>query len=598
MYSGQVGKATLLYERLSHDDELQGLSNSIVNQRDLLQEYAERNGFKPYVHITDDGYSGTGWDRPGWLKLLDEVDSGNVSTLIFKDLSRMGRDYLRVGLYMEMFSERGVRLIAINDGIDTAKGEDDFTPFRAIMAEWYARDTSRKIKSVFHKKGRDGKPMCTTPIYGFRKAPDEKDVWLIDDEAATIVRRIFQMTVDGMGPFVIAKTLMDEKIERPSYYLYRAGIQKTGGKCNLDLPYNWRGNVISKLLLQREYMGDLVNFKYYKPSFKSTKIVRNAPEDHAVFEDALPAIVSRETWELAQKLRKTRRVRKQILPPNPLSGLVFCSDCGGKMSNRRKTIGADSHSKNPPNYDTYECATYRNSYKRQINKCSLHYVTSEAIRKAIFDTIRRVIIYANENEAEFADKIREAAAICREETAAAHRAEMQNNERRIGELDILFRKTYEDNAIGKLSDERYAQLSNLYDREQAELKASNAKLQAELDIFAENSEKTDCFIELARRYTEACELTTPMLNEFVDKVFVHEADKSSGERVQKIDVYLRFIGNFDVPAVAEECSLGDIEAEARRLARKRKQREYARRRYANMKVERELSVDAGAGAAL
>jgi len=234
----QPGRITVLYARLSRDDELQGESNSITNQRRLLEEYAETNGLIPYVNISDDGYSGTGWDRPGWRRLLDEVDKENVSAVVFKDLSRMGRDYLRVGLYMEMFHEKGVRLIAVNDGVDTDKGDDDFTPFRAIMAEWYARDTSRKIRSVYQKKGRDGKPMCNTPIFGFRKAPGDKDVWIIDEEAASVVRRIFQMTVGGTGPYNIAKILSAEKVERPSYYLCRAGIQSTASKCNPELPYN------------------------------------------------------------------------------------------------------------------------------------------------------------------------------------------------------------------------------------------------------------------------------------------------------------------------------------------------------------------------
>ena len=578
------GKLTVLYERLSRDDDLQGPSNSIINQRQLLQEYAEHNGLAPFVHVSDDGYSGARWDRPGWQRILDEVDKNNVSCIIFKDLTRFGRDYLRVGLYMEMFRERGVRLIAINDGLDTERGEDDFTPFRAIMAEWYARDTSRKIKSVLHKKGRDGKPMCNTPIYGFRKAPGEKDVWIIDEEAAAIVRRIFQMTVDGMGPYIIAQKLSAEKIERPSYHLYHAGIQATSGKCNLNLPYNWRGSVVAKILLQREYMGDLVNFKCRKPSFKSTKVVRNAPEDQVVFEGALPAIVSRETWELAQKLRKTRRVSKNELPPNPLTGLLYCADCGGKMSNRRRTLAKDKQGNLLPHHDSYECSTYRNSKKRQINKCSLHHVNSLKVRELILDTIRKVSAKAIENEAEFTKIIRETSVIRHEETAAAHRKQIGKNFKRIIELDILFRKTYEDNAAGKLTDERFGQLSGVYDSEQAALKTQNAGLQAELDAFDADSIKTGKFIEIAHRYTRFDELTTPMLNEFVEKVLIHAPDKSSGERVQRVDIYLNFIGKFDIPVA--EPSQEEIEAEEKRLAKKRKDQEYFRRRYVEKKEEK------------
>jgi len=577
----QTGKMTVLYSRLSRDDELQGPSNSIVNQQELLQEYAERHGLRPYVHISDDGYSGTGWDRPGWRSIMDEIDRDNVYCIVFKDLTRFGRDYLRVGLYMEMFREKGVRLVAINDGIDTDRGEDDFTPFRAIMAEWYARDTSRKIKSVLHKKGRDGKPMCNTPIYGFRKAPNEKDVWVIDEEAADIVRRIFLMTVDGIGPYVIAQKLSEDRVERPSYHLYSAGIQATAGKCNLELPYSWRGNVVSKLLQQREYMGDLVNFKCNKPSFKSKKVVANAPEDQIVFPDALPAIVDRDTWELAQKLRKTRRTPSKGLPPNPLTGLLFCFDCGGKMSNRRRTLVEDKYGNPVPQFDSYECSTYRNSKRRQIDRCSVHHTNSADVRAVLLETIRCVCAYAKDNEAEFVDRIRKDSIVRHEVEAAAHLEQIDKNKARLDELDMYFRRAYEDNIKGKLSDERFFLLSEMYDDEQSELAGRNNRLQAEIDVFNDDNTKIDKFLELTRRYIRFDKLTTPMLNEFVDRVLVHSADKSSGERVQELDVYLRFIGKFGIPA--PELSQKETEANERRLAKKRREQEYNRRRYAESK---------------
>jgi len=576
-----TSKLTVLYSRLSRDDELNGESNSIINQRRLLEEFAEKNGFVPFVNISDDGYSGVTYDRPGWQEIIEKVDTGEVSALIIKDSSRMGRNYLHTGLYREMFREKGVRIIAINDGTDTANGEDDFTPFREIMAEWYARDASKKIKSVFHKKGRDGKPMSNSPMYGFKKDPDNKDVWIIDEEAAAIVRRIFQMTVDGMGPYAIAKRFMEEKIERPSCYLYRVGIIKTPGKGSKDLPYNWRGNVICKMLLQREYMGDLVNFKSHKPSFKSKKVMLNSPEKRVVFEGALPAIVSRETWELAQKLRKTRRVPRESLPPNPLTGLLYCADCGGKMTNRR---GKNDSNDPALSKDAYECATHRNSKKMQVDKCSLHYVSSAAIRELILDTIRSVSTYAQKNETEFIEKIREVSVIRQEETATTHRKQIDKNGRRIAELDMLFRKAFEDNALGQLSDFRYGQLTGAYEYEQAALMEQNKVLQTELDAFDDDSIKADKFIELARKYTDFDELTTPMLNEFVDKVLIHQSDKSSGERVQRIDVYLSFIGKIDVPAV--ERSQEESEAEQRRLEKKKQKSEYFRHRYAEKKKEK------------
>ena len=358
------------------------------------------------------------------------------------------------------------------------------------------------------------------------------------------------MTIDGMGPFIIARKLSEEKIERPSYYFFRAGIHATPGKCNLELPYNWRGNTISKMLQQREYMGDLVNFKYFKPSFKSPKAIRNTVEDQMIIEGVLPAIISREHWELAQKLRKTRRVSKEGHPPNPLTGILFCADCEGKMTNRRRTPGMEGYKYAVPSLDTYECSTYRNSKKRQIDKCSIHYVSTAAVRSHILDTIRKVCALVSENKNEFIKRIREASIVRAEETARTHRKQYDKNERRIIELDVLFRKVYEDNAIGKLTDERFEQLSTAYEAELAFLKQKNAELQAGLAAFNADSIKIDRFIELACRYKEFDDLTTPMLNEFIEKVLVYEADKSSGKRVQQMDIYFAFIGyvNFDLPA--------------------------------------------------
>ena len=585
--SKQTDKVSILYSRLSQDDVQEGTSNSIINQRLLLEEYAEKNGFVPFLHISDDGYSGVTFDRPGWQELLEKIDAGDVSTLIIKDSSRMGRNYLRTGLYREMFREKEVRIIAINDGTDTAYGEDDFTPFREIMSEWYARDTSRKIKSAYHKKGRDGKPMSNSPIYGFRKAPGSKDVWVIDEEAAAVVRRIFQMTIDGMGPYNIAKQFFEEKIERPSAYLYRAGIKKGHGKGDHNSPYNWRGHVISKMLTQREYSGDLVNFKTRKLSFKSKKVVANAPEDQIVFQGALPAIVSRETWALAQKLSKTKRVPRGSIPPNPLTGLLYCADCGGKMTNHRSgypTLVSDY----------YECSTNRNGRKVFVDKCSMHYISSSTVRELILDTLRNVSTYATENRADFVERVRMASTLRRNETAAAHRMTIEKNDRRIAELDMLFQKTYEDNATGKLTDSRYKQLSCSYETEQIELEAQNKSLQAELDDYLTDSEKTGSFLELVRRYTDFTELTTPMLNEFVDRVLIYQADKSSGERVQKVDIYLSFIGRFDIPVAERKLSQNEIDLEEKRLAEKRRQREYFHRRYLEKKEEKKRIEQAGA----
>jgi len=452
------------------------------------------------------------------------------------------------------------------------------------MAEWYARDTSRKIKSVIHKKGRDGKPMCTNPIYGFRKDPANKDVWLIDEEAATVVRRIFQLTIGGMGPFVIAKTLSAEKIERPSYYLWRTGALASSGKCNPDLPYNWRGNVIAKMLLKREYMGDLVNFKCSKPSFKDKKVVWNTPEDQVVFEGALPAIVSRETWELAQRLRRTRRIPKGDCPPNPLTGLLYCADCGARMSNRRSNYTEDKFGNPIPSADTYECSTYRRNAARQVEQCSIHYVRSSVVRERLLDVIRQTCAAARENEAEFIQDVRGTEAARQEETVRTYREQLAKAGRRIAELDMLLRKAFEDNVAGKLSGGRYGRISGAYEREQAELSEQMEALRAGLDTFELDNANMSRFMELTRRYTNFGELSTQMLNDFVNKVLVYSADKSSGERVQRMDVFLNYIGKIELPA--DELSPEEAAASEQRLAKKRRQQEYFHQRYFERKESR------------
>jgi len=327
-------KLVILYQRLSREDGDKAESDSIQNQRRILTEYAERNNLKPFISIQDDGFSGANWNRPGWQEIIAKVENGEVSTLILKNLDHMGRDYLRAGAYREMFRERGVRLIAVEDGFDSDKGDDDFTPFREIMSEYFARDTSRKIKAVIKNKGRNGKPLGTTPMYGFRHDPNNRDNRLIDEESAAIVRRIFQMTLEGIGSYQIARTFNEEQIPRPSYYMYHAGIVKSPGRCNMSLPYSWTGTTIIDMLKKQEYMGNLVNFKSFKPSFKNKKQVANSPDEQYVFEGALPAIVSRETWEMAQKMRRTMRRPSGAYEPNPLTGLLWCADCGGKLHHR------------------------------------------------------------------------------------------------------------------------------------------------------------------------------------------------------------------------------------------------------------------------
>ena len=386
-------KITILYERLSVDDGNNGESNSIQNQRRILEEYAVQNGMIPYVHIADDGVSGTRWDRPGWIQVMDEIEAGNVANLVVKNLDRMGRDYLRVGLHMERFRELGVRLIAIGDGIDTDKGEDDFAPFRAIMAEWMAKDCSKKIRAVLHAKGKSGKPMTTTIPYGYMKSPDDKTKWLIDPEAAAVVRRIFEMTIDGMGPRVIATKLHNEKVERPSYYLAKHGHAYHLSCRNEEHKYSWADSSVAHILEKLDYAGHTVNFKGTTPSYKSKKRVQNPQEDWLIFRNTHEAIITEQQWELVQKLRQTKRRTDTLGEANPLTGLLFCGTCGGKMYNNRSPRKR-THKKGDKTYtyttqqSLYICSTYCQSRKKYNAKCSAHQIQAHTVEQVILELLR------------------------------------------------------------------------------------------------------------------------------------------------------------------------------------------------------------------
>jgi DNA invertase Pin-like site-specific DNA recombinase len=588
-------KLTILYQRLSKDDPAtEGESNSIQNQRQMLEKFAKDNGLTPFESVADDGFSGTGWNRPGWERIIEMIEAGRVSALVVKNLDRMGRDHLRVGLLLEQFLERGVRFIAISDGIDTANGEDDFTPFRAILAEWYAKDCSRKVKAVFKSKGNSGKPLCTVPLYGFVKDPEDKHKRIIEHEAAAIVRRIFQMTIDGIGPFQIAHILCDEKVERPSYYFVRTGILPPSKRCDPERRYNWDGSTVIHIIQQPAYKGDMANFKTTKPSYKSKRSIKNAQENWVVYEDYYPAIVERETWELAQKLRKTKRKINDFGAPNPLTGILYCADCGAKMSNRRgvRKNGDENGVGRVARCDSYECSANRVAAAKFISKCSLHFVTTKAVNTLILETIKCVALYARENEAEFAEKLREASTIRQAAAAKDNKRQLAKNERRIAELDVLFRKVYEDNAIGKLSDERFNLMSKDYEREQAGLRTQSAELQRLLDEYEQDSQSAAKFLALAKKYPAFDELTPQMLHEFVDKVYIHEKDRSSGECRQQIDIHLNFIGQFNIPKAEPELTPEEQAVAEKKLARKLERRAY-HKQWRDKKKAAALAANAG-----
>ena len=557
---------TILYARLSRDDELQGPSNSIINQQEQMQEYAEHNNLKPYRHIHDDGYSGTNWDRPGWQELIAEVEAGRVGTIIVKNLDRMGRDYLRVGLFREMFRERGVRLIAINDNIDSAAGEDDFMPFREIMAEWYARDTSRKIKSVVKAKGNAGKPIASQPPYGYIKCPSDKNKWLVDPEAAAVVKRIFQMTIEGMGPFSIGAQLHDEKVECPSYYLAQRGLGSHKNSYDKDHPYAWSYTNIGQLLSRVEYLGHIANFKGEKPNFKSKKYNRKPREEWVIFENVHEAIITQETFDLVQKLRETTRRTNKRGEVNPLTGILFCSDCGRKLYNKRYEKS-----------DVYMCQTHKLGENKYSELCTPHHIRSVAVREIILDVLRRTGDFVRKYESEFMEIIREKSSVKQGETLKSHKRQITKSQQRIVELDKLITSIYEDKVKGLLSEERFSHMATAYEQEQAGLKEQTAILQSELDTFNATSHNAENFVKLVHRYTRFDELSTVMLNELVDRVIVHEAvwsegfnnvsRRGMGTRRQHVEVYLKYIGSFDVPDLRTP-----EEIEAERIAEEDKER--------------------------
>ena len=491
-------KITILYERLSKDDELQGPSNSILNQRSLLEEYAERNKLNPYTHIQDDGYSGTNWDRPGWQELMTKIENDEVQNLIVKDSSRIGRDYLRVGLFREMLREKGVRLIAVNDGIDTFTNDDDFTPFREIMSEWYARDTSKKIKTAFKTKGQSGKPVTGKPPYGYVKDPNDKYKWLIDPEAAAVVRRLYDLTVSGKNLEEICRILHSEKVERPSYYSAKRGQINSDKALEAADPYLWRPQVIRDILARQEYLGHLVNFRHSKPSYKSKRMVINPRENWLIFENNHEPIVDQKTWELAQRVRQTVKRTDTTGEANPFTGLLFCADCGNKLYNHR---GRNK-------IDHFSCPGYvLGRQALRDDHCTQHYIRDAVIREVILGIIRDTSGYAREHEKEFAEKVRDMYEIRQGESAKTYTRQIAKNERRIAELDKLFQNLYEDKVSAAISAERFAQMSGGYEREQAALKTQNETLRSELDAFKTDSMRAENFIALVRRYTRIEELT-------------------------------------------------------------------------------------------
>ena len=557
-------KITALYERLSRDDfgkddDQQRESNSISNQKAMLEEFAARQGFTNIVHFTDDGISGTCFDRPGFLAMMKEVEAGNVEYLCIKDMSRMGRDYLKVGQIMEILRQRGVRLIAINDGVDSARGDDDFTPFRNIMNEYYARDTSRKIRSTFQSKGKSGKHLTGTVIYGYLWN-EARDQWLVDPEAADVVKRIFAMTIDGYGPYQIASKLKEEKILIPSAYLAQHGEGVNKNKTFKDV-YGWGSSTICNILEKREYLGHTINFKTRK-HFKDKKS-HYVPEDEwTIFENTHEAIIDQQTFDLVQKIRgNVRRYPDGWGEAAPLTGLLYCADCGGKMYVHRTNNGK--------RISQYTCSQYTKVPCGTLCKTQ-HRINEDVVLSLVSEMLKAIAEYAKHDRAEFVRVVQEAQSSQQTAEVKKQRTRLATAKQRVSELEVLLCKIYEDNILGKLSDSRYATLDAQYEKEQSELTAEISALEKAVKSYEKHEKDADRFIALIDKYENFDKLTIAMLNEFIEKILVHERDrKGSIQTTQEVEIYFNFVGRFVPPAFGEvELTPEELEEIRKREERK------------------------------
>ena len=554
-------KITPLYERLSRDDELQGESNSISNQKKMLEDFARRNGLPNPTHFTDDGVSGTRFDRPGFLAMMEEVEAGRVEAIVIKDMSRLGRDYLKVGQVMEILRQRGVRLIAINDGVDSLKGDDDFTPFRNIMNEFYARDTSRKIRSVFKSKGMSGKHLTGTVIYGYLW-DKKREHWLVDEEAAAVVRHIFALAMEGYGPYQIATKLSEEKIEMPAVHLARYGEGVNKNKTFADI-YRWSASTVVEILKKREYLGHTVNFKTRK-HFKDKKSHYVDESEWTIFENTHEAIIDQETFDNVQRIRgNARRYPDGFGEAHPLTGLMYCADCGGKMYVHRTYNG-----KRVPQYT---CGQY-GKYPIGSLCPTQHRIKAEAVLTLIADMLRAIAEYSKNDRAEFIRTVQETQAAQQTADISKKRKRLAAAQKRAGELEKLICKIYEDNALGKLPDARYEALDAQYAKEQEALNAEIAELEKAVTGYEQSRKSAEKFIALIDKYENFDTLTNTMLNEFVEKILVHErARKGSQDTTQEVEIYFNFVGRY-IPPALQPVPLTPEEQEELRKKEERKDR--------------------------
>ena len=526
-----------LYCRLSRDDNMDTESNSIQNQKKLLQKVAREKGYTDTLFFLDDGITGTTMKRPGFQKMLTAIEAGYISAVFVKDLSRLGRNYIEVGkLTEEFFPQHDIRLVAVSDGVDSDEGEDDFTPFRNIMNEWYAKDISKKRKIVNKMKGNAGIPLSQPP-YGYIKNPDDLRFWVIDPEAADVVRRIYDMALEGYGLAEIATALGKDGIVNPTYYWRSKGVNRSGSKSTLE-PTKWGHTTVKKILTLQEYCGDVINFKSYSKSYKMKKRIENPEENRAIFLNVHEAIIDRQTWEKVQALQKGTRRKKPTVTQEPsvFSGLLKCPECGGNLNFHF----------NQNNHDIkfFSCQNHNSGYR----KCSkTHYIRLDFLEQVVLYEVKRLACFASEYENDFIKAMIGRSAKVAENTALRKQRELDALTARDRELDMLFERLYEDNVAGKIDDARFAKMSKRYEQEQGENAKKIKALRLELKKDESKRMDIDDFLETVRRYTDATTITKRMVAELIDHIEVYHAEKQDGVTNQRVVIHYNCIGAFDVP---------------------------------------------------
>ncbi len=544
----QIG-ITALYCRLSRDDGTESESNSIGNQKKLLSQKAKEMGLTDTKYYVDDGYTGTNFNRPGFQQLIDDIEIGLVSAVMVKDLSRLGRDYVSVGNYTDSyFPEHNIRFIAVNDAIDSDEGESEIAPFKNILNEMYARDISKKIRSSHRLRGSMGEPLSQPP-YGYMKSPENKKKWIIDPEAATVVKSIFKMCLDGKGNETIARELQENEVLIPMAYWRSKGLNR-GGKKTQTNPYKWCKTTIQKILSQQEYCGDIINFKTYSKSFKNKTRYENSKENWAVFKNVNEPIIDRETFETVQKfISKTKRraPKKENGERSIFNGLIYCGDCHSKMRYHTSTSNKEIH--------YFTCSDNKVDYRG--NCPGRHYVRADALEEVVKLELRRLVEMLEIDESYFAQLLLRKNDEEREKDKKFLESELQKAIARSGTVSQLYEKLYEDNVIGKVSDEWFVELSHKYEKERMDLKAKIADTRHKIEELKNTNSEYGKFISAIRRFMQMDNLTSPLLRELIEHIDIFETEGTGKSRTQRIVIYYRFIGYIELPNTTKQTHIAD-----------------------------------------